>query len=246
MSDQPRPSHDLFHDVTEARPRAGRAAGGTLAVSVVAHALILAAVIVVPLLATDVLPKPADVVDVFVRDALPPLPPLPPVVSRTPAPKPVTSRNAAPVVAPDAIRDEVIRPPHTNFTVGVAPPTSAGLFSGIEGGTGPALPQPPPPPAPAPQKPVRLSAYEMPRKIHDVAPRYPELAQRARIEGVVIIEAVIAVDGSVRDARVLRSVALLDRAALDAVKQWRYAPTRLNGVAVPVIVTVTVQFRLQR
>jgi protein TonB len=50
----------------------------------------------------------------------------------------------------------------------------------------------------------------------------------------------------VRDARVLRSVALLDRAALDAVKQWRYAPTRLNGVAVPVIVTVTVQFRLQR
>jgi protein TonB len=93
---------------------------------------------------------------------------------------------------------------------------------------------------------VRLSAYEMPRKIHDVAPRYPELAQRAGVDGVVIVEAVIAVDGTVRDARVLRSVALLDRAALDAVKQWRYAPTRLNGVAVPVIVTVTVRFRLQR
>jgi protein TonB len=86
----------------------------------------------------------------------------------------------------------------------------------------------------------------MPRKVHDVAPRYPELAQRANIEGVVIIEAVISVDGSVRDARVLRSVALLDHAALDAVRQWRYAPTRLGGVAVPVIVTVTVQFRLQR
>ena len=62
----------------------------------------------------------------------------------------------------------------------------------------------------------------------------------------MIIEAVIAVDGTVRDARVLRSVTLLDHAALDAVKQWRYAPTRLNGVAVPVIVTVTVHFRLQR
>ena len=56
----------------------------------------------------------------------------------------------------------------------------------------------------------------------------------------------IAVDGSVRDARVLRSVALLDGAALDAVRQWRYVPTRVNGTPVPVIVTVTVQFRLQR
>jgi protein TonB len=86
----------------------------------------------------------------------------------------------------------------------------------------------------------------MPRKVFDVAPRYPEIAQRVGVDGTVIIEAVISVDGSVRDARVLKSVALLDRAALDAVKQWRYAPTRLNGVAVPVIVTVTVQFRLQR
>jgi protein TonB len=76
--------------------------------------------------------------------------------------------------------------------------------------------------------------------------RHPPLPARANVEGVVIIEAVIAVDGTVRDARVLRSVPLLDRAALDAVKQWRYAPTRLGGVAVPVIVTVTVQFRLQR
>ena len=63
MSDQPRPSHELFHDVTDTRPRAGRATGGTLAVSIVAHALILAAVIVVPLLATDTLPDLADTVD---------------------------------------------------------------------------------------------------------------------------------------------------------------------------------------
>ena len=65
MSDQPRPSHELFHDVTDTRPRAGRATGGTLAVSIVAHALILAAVIVVPLLATDTLPKLVDTVGVF-------------------------------------------------------------------------------------------------------------------------------------------------------------------------------------
>ncbi len=245
MSDQSRSSHDLFRDVTESRPRAGRATGGTLAVSIVAHALILAAVIVVPLLATDALPMPGDIVTAYVRDALPPPPAAPPEVHRTPSATPTSSPNAAPVEPPDAIHDEVLRSPVTDFTVGVVHPTGGGglgVIGGIDGG----VPQPPSPPAPVPQRPVRLSAYEMPRKVHDVAPRYPELAQRANIEGVVIIEAVIAVDGTVRDARVLRSQPLLDHAALDAVKQWRYAPTRLGGVAVPVIVTVTVQFRLQR
>src|SRR5687768_11431293 len=65
MSDPSRPSHELFHDVTDARPRTGRATGGTLAVSIVAHALILAAVIVVPLLATDTLPDLVDPVSAF-------------------------------------------------------------------------------------------------------------------------------------------------------------------------------------
>jgi protein TonB len=134
----------------------------------------------------------------------------------------------------------------SDFTVGVVPPTGSGPVAGVIGGAEIGVPQPPSPPPPVAQKPVRLSAYEMPRKVHEAAPLYPTIAQKAGIEGVVIIEAVIAVDGSVRDARVLKSVALLDRAAIDAVKQWRYAPTRLNGVAVPVIVTVTVQFRLQR
>jgi len=62
----------------------------------------------------------------------------------------------------------------------------------------------------------------------------------------VIIEATISVDGRVQDARILRSVPLLDQAAVDAVRQWTYTPTTLNGVAVPVIMTVTVRFTLQR
>jgi len=61
----------------------------------------------------------------------------------------------------------------------------------------------------------------------------------------VTIDAVIGVNGRVTEARVLRSVALLDRAALDAVQQWRYSPTLLNGVAVPVILTVRVNFALK-
>jgi protein TonB len=247
MSDHSRTSHELFHDVTDARPRAGRAAGGTLAVSIVAHAFILAAVIVVPLLATDTLPDLADTVGAFRHDATPPLPEPPSPVARTRSTPAQVTRNAAPVEPPDEIRDEVARPPMHDYSVGVDPATPGGAPDGIIGAIDDGVLQPPLPPSPpAPPTPVRLSAYEMPRKVHDVAPRYPELAQRAGLEGVVVIEAVISVDGTVRDARVLRSVTLLDRAALDAVKQWRYAPTRLNGIAVPVIVTVTVQFRLQR
>jgi protein TonB len=84
-----------------------------------------------------------------------------------------------------------------------------------------------------------------PTKIRDVRPNYPQVAQSARVQGMVIIEATIDREGRVADARMLRSIPLLDQAALDAVRQWRYEPTLLNGVAVPVIMTVTVNFTLR-
>jgi protein TonB len=84
-----------------------------------------------------------------------------------------------------------------------------------------------------------------PTKTRDVKPVYPPIAQSARVQGVVIIEATIGPDGRVKDAKVLRSIPLLDQAALDAVKQWQFTPTLLNGVPVPVIMTVTVNFTLQ-
>jgi protein TonB len=74
---------------------------------------------------------------------------------------------------------------------------------------------------------------------------YPDDALAARIQGVVILEAVIAPSGSVSDARVLRSVPGLDQAAVDAVRQWEFTPTLLNGVPVAVIMTVTVNFTLR-
>ena len=79
----------------------------------------------------------------------------------------------------------------------------------------------------------------------NVDPRYPPVAQAARVQGVVILEAVIGPDGRVTDVKVLRSVPLLDEAAIEAVRQWTYTPTLLNGVAVPVIMTVTVNFQLR-
>ena len=81
-----------------------------------------------------------------------------------------------------------------------------------------------------------------PTKIKDVKPVYPAIARSARVVGVVIIEATIGPDGKVIDAKVVRSVPLLDQAALDAVQQWEYMPTLLNGVPVPVVVTVTINF----
>ena len=96
--------------------------------------------------------------------------------------------------------------------------------------------------AQAPVRPGGLIAE--PKKIVDVRPVYPEIAQQARIQGIVILELIVGVDGSVTDARVLRPAPMLDQAALEAVRQWKYTPTLLNGAPVPVIMTVTVTFTL--
>ena len=94
--------------------------------------------------------------------------------------------------------------------------------------------------------PVRVGGnIRAPTKIKDVKPVYPAIAQSARVAGAVTIEATIGPDGKVIDAKVVRSIPLLDQAALDAVRQWEYTPTLLNGVPVPVLVTVTINFTRQ-
>jgi TonB family protein len=102
---------------------------------------------------------------------------------------------------------------------------------------------PPPPPPPSPVH-VGGSIPE-PTRTRFVAPVYSALAQAAKVQGIVMIEATIGPDGRVLDAKVLRSVPLLDQAALDAVKQWEFTPTRIGGVAVPVVMSVTVTFSLK-
>jgi protein TonB len=78
-----------------------------------------------------------------------------------------------------------------------------------------------------------------------VKPIYPVIAQISKVQGVVIIEATIGPNGKVQDAKVLRSHPLLEAAALDAVRQWEFTPTLLNGSPVSVVMTVTVDFRLR-
>lgn len=99
--------------------------------------------------------------------------------------------------------------------------------------------QPPPP-----QAPVRVGGTIVaPRKIHNVPPEMPQAARQANILGMVILEVTIAPDGSVKDVKVLRSIPMLDAAAVEAARQWRYEPVLLNGVAVPVIMTEVVAFK---
>ena len=101
-------------------------------------------------------------------------------------------------------------------------------------------------PAPPPSAPVRVGGdIKRPEIVKKVDPIYPPIAKAARVSGMVIIEATIARDGSIKDARVIRSVPMLDQAALDAVTQWRYTPTLLNGQPVEVIMSVNVTFAIQ-
>jgi TonB family protein len=84
-----------------------------------------------------------------------------------------------------------------------------------------------------------------PIRIKEVAPVYPAIARSARVQGDVVISATIDEEGNVADARVVKSVPLLDQAALDAVRQWHYRPTLMNGVPTAVVTTVTVKFTMQ-
>lgn len=81
--------------------------------------------------------------------------------------------------------------------------------------------------------------------INEVQPEYPALARTARQQGVVILEATIGTDGTIQGLRVITGPPLLRQAAVDAVSQWVYRPYMLNGQAVPVTTTVTVNFTLQ-
>jgi protein TonB len=152
--------------------------------------------------------------------------------------------NAAPVEAPKEIKAETGIEQAKGVVGGVEGGVVGGVTGGIVGGLAEA--PPPPPPPPPPPAPVRVGGnIKQPTKVKDVKPVYPAIAQSARVQGVVIIEATIGPNGAVQEAKVLRSIPLLDAAALDAVRQWQFTPTLLNGVPVPVIMTVTVNFTLQ-
>jgi protein TonB len=234
---------EIFGEVVNPAPRLGPQSRYTLPLSIAAHAAIAAVVVIVPLMATDMMPTPRSVVGAFTASAKLPDPPPPPAARAGAAKAPPTpvQASAAPIDAPASIG---VEPETTGTVVGDPNGVVGGLPNGV-GGAGllPDVPSIPAPPAPARPLPVGGRIKE-PAKIRYVAPVYPAIAQQARVEGTVVIEAIIGTDGRVKEARVVASKALLDDAALTAVRQWLFTPTLLNGVPVPVIMTVRVQFRL--
>ena len=85
---------------------------------------------------------------------------------------------------------------------------------------------------------------QMANLIHQVQPAYPQIAKTAHISGTVVLHAIIGTDGTVQDLQYISGPPLLMRSAMDAVKQWRYRPTMLNGEAVQVDTTISVVFTL--
>jgi protein TonB len=236
--------HELFGEIT-APPSRRTGSPYTIAVSIVAHVIVIATVVIVPLFALDVLPRtPADG-GIWVTPTVP-VPPQPPAAPRVRPPKTTVAQNQTDVSyeAPEGVHDELERV--TSPEVPTVP-GSMGDGGGLIGGAsvGRSAPEPPPTPQP-PAGPLKVGGQiREPRRVFSVAPVYPAIARQARVQGTVVIQAVIGVDGAVRDAQVQNSVPLLDQSALDAVRQWRYQPTLLNGVPVSVIMTVSVRFTLE-
>ena len=219
---------------------------GSVPISIALHLIAVCLFLIIPLTANMVLPDPASHLPEYMRVA--PMPPPPPVaVVRPPsAPASTTPSNPdlAPTVAPDTIEPERA-PAHVIPDLG-AIPSDGGVPSGVGVAIGaPPVPVVPPDP-PRQSGPVRVADLPVsPRKIVDVRPIYPEIARAARKEGTVIMEAVLDPTGRVTQLRVIQSVPLLDLAALDAVRQWRYTPSLLGGHPVSVLMTITVRFTLQ-
>jgi protein TonB len=126
---------------------------------------------------------------------------------------------------------------------GVAGGSMGGVLGGVIGGMGGA----PPPPKPKLTGPVKVGGnVQAARILNRVQPVYPPLARQTRISGTVRLHAIISKDGSIQQLEVISGHPLLQQSALDAVRQWRYQPTLLNGEPVEVDTTIDVIFSLNQ
>ena len=174
-----------------------------------------------------------------------------PANSARPAPPParaIETPAAAPLEAPSRVEAEPTTLDHVPSDgapdAGEVGGATDGVSGGVAGGTG-SGPSVEPAHPPAAAGPFRVGeGTDPPRKIKHVKPLYPVLAMSARVGGSVLIEATIGADGKVHNARVIKSVAVLDQSALDAVRQWEFEPSRHNGLAVAVTMVIVVTFAL--
>lgn len=251
---------DRFFDSGAANTAAKRSV--ILMVSVAIHVVLIVSAMVLPLLFPETVSGSIQRLSFLVT---PPLPPAPP-----PAPPPeATARRTPRTVVEDAFQAPVEIPMEILIGMDEAPPLDAliagipggvpvgipggvpgGIVDGVIGGDPDsmgALPTPPDPPPVKPPQRVRVGgSVQHAILIRQVRPRYPAPALQARIQGTVILEAIIGRQGSVKNLRVISGHPLLIERALEAVSQWRYKPTLLNGVPVEVITRIAVRFNLAR
>jgi periplasmic protein TonB len=213
------------------------------------HAAALALALVVPLLEVGDLPR-AGISDVIVAPALPKTP-LPPPKARTGSPggrirarafaPAAAAWSVAPVNIPDGIVEEGLGAGGEEYGIpgGVDYGGTGGVPANLIGEVLYSL-------VGEVEAPVRaVGEVRPPKLVRRIEPDYPEIARQARVEGIVVLEATTDAYGRVMDVRVLRSIPLLDQAAVDAVRQWVYEPLIINGRPRPVTFTVTVRFVLK-
>jgi protein TonB len=242
---------------TQERPLRERSLTSKI-VAAVMHIVVILVLIVIPLLlATHELPTVPTMMAFVVpsADAPPPPPaPPPPAPPAAPAPKevqpvPTAGQFAAPIEAPSDVQPERASAREVESfggaLGGVEGGVPGGVVGGIVGGIVSAAPPPPPPPPPkVASAPVRIGGQiTAPALQHRVEPTYPDVAAMAQLSGLVILEATVNVEGCVESVKVLRTRhPLLDKAAKDALMQWRYSPLVLNGIPTPFVLTVTFNF----
>jgi len=226
----------------------------TIALSMIFQVLFLTVLILIPLIYTEALPKTL-MSSILLAPPPPPPPPPPPAPAQVVHIKPVAHlMEAGKLVAPKVIPKDVKiikeeeQPPDMGMAGvaggvpgGVAGGSMGGVIGGVIGGAGTAAP---PPPKPTVSR-VRVGgAVQNAKLVNRVQPVYPPLARQTRISGTVRLHAIIGKDGTVQQLQVESGHPLLVQAALDAVKQWRYQPTLLNGEPVDVDTEIDVIFSL--
>jgi periplasmic protein TonB len=220
--------------------------GWSVILSGLVQVVILGVLVLIPLIYTQALPK-AMLSTLLIAPPPPPPPPPPPQVVKTVV-KPVARLiQAGKLVQPRAIPKEV-----AVFKEAALPPDitanngpTGGVFGGIPGqGIIGAASLPPPPKAPQPTRIKQGGNVTAASIISQTRPVYPPLARQARIQGSVVLHAIIDKDGRVAQLEVVSGHPLLVQAALNAVKEWRYKPTLLNGEPVEVDTQITVTFTM--
>lgn len=243
----------MFEDsLIESGGRLSSKRGATTMVSFVLQAFMLGILILVPLIYTEALPK-QQLMTFLVAPPPPPPPPPPAAATQIKVVKQVISEiNNGQLRTPTKIPEKVQMikeeeaPPPVSGIGGVVGGVPGGIPGGQMGGVigGIISSTPVAVPKVAPQR-VRVSqGVSQGLLVHQVKPAYPPLARQARIQGAVILQAVISKDGSIQGLKVVSGHPMLTPSAIDAVKQWRYKPYFLNGEPVEVETVVTVNFTL--